>query len=186
VYVLHVAIGAFGFSGKYIAKRLLDRGHRVRTMTNGKKPVDPFQAKVEIHPLAFGDDKRLVESLKGATVFYNTYGVRFNHAKITHSGAIDNTLRLFAAAKAAGVERIVHISIANPSEDSGLGYLVCSVIGKLVGDVFLTRDEIKGLMADLLYVDAKPAGSTRLTEWAHKHSASLGREYASELARRLT
>jgi hypothetical protein len=66
----------------------------------------------------------------------------------------------------------------------GLGYLVSVVIGKLVNDVFVTREEIAGLMADLLYVDAPPAGNTRLTDWARDHAQSLGRRYASELARR--
>ena len=65
-----------------------------------------------------------------------------------------------------------------------LGYLACSVIGKLVGDVFITREEIEGLMADLLYVDAPPTGTTRLTDWARKHAATLGAAYASELGRR--
>lgn len=62
--------------------------------------------------------------------------------------------------------------------------MVCSVIGKVVGDVFITHEEIDGLMADLLYVDSSPAGTTSLTEWAREHHDELGREYASELARR--
>ena len=40
-----------------------------------------------------------------------------------------------------------------------LGYLASQVIGKLVGDVMITRDEIQGLMAERLYVDAPPAGT---------------------------
>ena len=51
-------------------------------------------------------------------------------------------------------------------------------------DVTITREEIAGLMANLLYVDAPPAGMTRLTEWAAAHADLLGRRYASELARR--
>jgi NADH dehydrogenase len=39
-------------------------------------------------------------------------------------------------------------------------------------------------MAGLLQVDAPPAGTTRLTEWAAANAADLGRRYASELARR--
>lgn len=298
---LHVVTGAFGYSGKYIAKRLLEQGHRVRTITS-KQPVhDPFQGLVEHHPLAFANHSQLVASLRGATVLYNTYWVRFNHANFKHAEAVDNTIRLFKAAKEAGVKRVVHVSITNPSEESTLeyfhgkavleralvesglsytilrptvlfgkedilinniawalrklpvvgvfgdgsyrlqpiyvddlaqlaveqgaatenrvinaigpetfsyrelvatigsiigkqrpiisvspnvGYLACSVIGKLVGDVFITREEIEGLMADLLYVDAPPTGATRLTDWARKHAATLGAAYASELGRR--
>ena len=66
-----------------------------------------------------------------------------------------------------------------------VGYLVGWVLGKFVGDVMITREEIKGLMADLLHVDSPPAGVTRLTDWIRAHADSLGREYTSELARRI-
>ncbi len=65
-----------------------------------------------------------------------------------------------------------------------LGYLAGWMIGKAVGDVLITRDEIEGLMRDLLYVEAPPAGQTRLTDWAREHAARLGARYSSELARR--
>jgi NADH dehydrogenase len=54
-----------------------------------------------------------------------------------------------------------------------------------MGDVFVTREEIAGLMADLLYTPAPPAGSTRLTGWAAANKQTLGMHYASELARRV-
>jgi nucleoside-diphosphate-sugar epimerase len=66
----------------------------------------------------------------------------------------------------------------------GLGYLAGLLIGRLVGDVLITRDEIDGLMQDLLYTPAPPAGTTRLTDWAKAHADTLGQRYASELARR--
>ena len=50
--------------------------------------------------------------------------------------------------------------------------------------MIITRDEIDGLMGDLLYVDAPPAGRTALTEWITSHADTLGRCYTSELARR--
>ena len=65
-----------------------------------------------------------------------------------------------------------------------LGYLAGLLIGKLVGDVLITRDEIDGLMQDLLYTPSPPAGTTRLTDWAKAHADTLGQRYASELARR--
>ncbi len=64
------------------------------------------------------------------------------------------------------------------------GYAVSRVLGMLVRDVVITKDEIEGLMADLLYVDAPPAGTTVLTEWVKQHADTLGRHYTSELARR--
>jgi NADH dehydrogenase len=65
-----------------------------------------------------------------------------------------------------------------------VGYAAGWVIGKMVGDVMITREEIVGLMAELLYVQSPPTGSTRLTDWARERASSLGLRYTSELARR--
>ncbi len=298
---LHVVTGAFGYSGKYIAARLLQAGHRVRTLTNSTRRADPFGGRVEARPLRFADPANLAEALRGAAVFYNTYWVRFNYGGFSHSAAVDNTLKLFAACKAAGVGRVVHVSITNPSEDSPLeyfsgkarleraliesglshailrptvlfgkedilinniawclrrfpvfgvfgdgqyklqpiyvddlarlaveqgrerantvidaigpetftyrvlvreigtvigkprpiislppwmGYAAGWLLGKVTGDVMITRQEIKGLMQNLLYTISPPAGTTRLTDWARANAQTLGQSYASELARR--
>jgi uncharacterized protein YbjT (DUF2867 family) len=298
---LHVVTGAFGYSGKYIAKRLLKAGHEVRTLTNSPHRPHPFGDRVEARPFDFDSVEKLAESLRGAKVLYNTYWVRFNHKTFKHSSAVDNTLALFEAAQAAGVERVVHTSITNPSEDSPLeyfsgkavlekglresglshailrpavlfgpedilinniawalrrlpvfgvfgdgnyrlqpifvddyaklcvekgmsrenevvnaigpetftyrelaetigdligkqrrvigvppwlGFIAAWCMGKIVGDVLITREEIKGLMADLLYTDSAPMGATRLTDWILKNRDTLGRSYSSELARR--
>jgi uncharacterized protein YbjT (DUF2867 family) len=298
---LHVVTGAFGYSGKYIARRLLDEGRRVRTLTNSGDRVNPFAGQVEVRPYHFDDVPKLVDALRGAAVLYNTYWVRFNHADFKHSTAVENTLALFDAAKQAGVGRVVHVSITNPSEaspleyfrgkarleralrESGLsyailrpavlfgredilinniawalrrlpvfgvfgdgqyrlqpiyvddlaslavehgrqaadttidaigpetftyrelvrqigtiigkprpivpvppsvGYLAGWLLGRLMGDVLLTRAEIEGLMQGLLAAESPPAGRTKLTDWARERSDTLGRHYASELARR--
>ncbi len=298
---LHVVTGAFGYSGKYIAARLLKEGRRVRTLTDSLQRVNPFADKVEAQPYNFDDVPALVESLRGAAVLYNTYWVRFNSADFKHSIAVENSLKLFQAAKEAGVRRVVHTSITNPSLDSPLeyfsgkarleqaliesglpyailrpavlfgkedilinniawtlrhlpvfgvfgdgsyrlqpiyvddfaalavdqghkkknviieaigpesftyrdlvlmigtvigkrrpvlyvppvlGYAAGSIIGRLMGDIMITRDEIAGLMQDLLFTQAPPAGATRLTAWARLNAAELGAHYASELARR--
>ena len=298
---IHAVTGAFGYSGKYIASRLLDKGHTVITLTNSPDRASPFGSEVQAYPFNFDNPGQLAESLKGVSVLYNTYWVRFNHKTFTHADAVRNTIIMFNAAKEAGVRRIVHVSITNPSEIShleyfsgkgrleralvelgvsyailrpavlfgkedilinniawvlrtlpvfgvfgggqyrlqpiyvddlaalaveqgskrsniiieaigpetftyrelaqdigriigkkrpivsvppALGYAVATVIGKVVNDVFVTREEIDGLMADLLYVDAPPAGTTKLTDWAKARADSLGRHYSSELARR--
>lgn len=297
----HAVTGAFGYSGKYIAKKLIDKGYKVITLTNSRDRRNSFGSSIEVHPFNFDDPVKLEESLRGVSVLYNTYWVRFNHRSFTHADAVKNTLILFEAAKKAGVKRIVHISITNPSPDSPLeyfsgkarlekaliesgmsytvlrptvlfgkedilinniawglrhlpvfgvfgdgkyrlqpiyvddladlavkhgkesenliinatgpetftyrelvektgeiigkkrpvvsvppfiGYAAGWIIGKIVKDVMITREEIKGLMADLLYVDSPPTGITKLTEWAKRHSDTLGMKYTSELARR--
>ncbi len=298
---LHVVTGAFGYSGQYIARRLLDKGQTVRTLTDSPDRENPFGGRVAAVPYDFGNPARLAESLRGADVLYNTYWVRFNRAGFSHAEAVDNTRRLFAAAQRAGVPRVVHVSITNPSEDSPLeyfagkarleralmesglsyailrptvlfgkedilinniawmlrrlpvfgvfgdgayriqpvyvddlarlaveqgesqencvvnavgpetftyrelvrtigtligrprpvlsvpprcGYWFAATLGKLLGDVVVTREEIAGLMAGLLHVDTPPTGVTRLTEWVAQHAATLGVRYANELARR--
>ena len=65
-----------------------------------------------------------------------------------------------------------------------VGYFAGTILGTMMGDVLITWEEILGLMDDLLYVDSPPTGSTRLTDWVAEHSETLGRHYASELARR--
>ena len=297
----HVVTGAFGYSGKYIARRLLDCGHEVITLTNSLQRANPFGGLLKAYPFNFDNPRKLAESLCGVSVLYNTYWVRFNHKTFRHADAVKNTLTMFEAAKAAGVERIVHVSITNPSEDSPLeyfrgkarleralidsgisyailrpavlfgkedilinniawalrrlpvfgvfgdgqyrlqpiyvddlaslaveqganrdnvvidaigpetftyrrllevvgdmigkkrrivsvppwvGFAVGWILGKLVGDVMITREEIKGLMSGLLCVESAPTGVTRLTDWIPEHARSLGRKYTSELARR--
>ncbi len=299
---LQVVTGAFGYSGKYIASCLLDAGYTVRTLTNSVHRANPFNGRVEASPYSFDDPPRLVDVLRGADVLYNTYWVRFDTQDFQHASAVENTYQLFKAAREAGVKRVVHVSITNPSEDSRLGYFkgkallekalresglpytilrpavlfgkedilinniawtlrhlpifgifgdgtyrlqpiyvddlaglaveqgsatknriidaigpetftyrelvttigwligrnrpVISVspdfgywagrfIGRLAGDVLITRDEIAGLMQDLLYTQSPPTGTTRLTDWVRQHASTLGLHYASELRQRL-
>ena len=118
-----VVTGAFGYSGRYIAELLLARGRRVRTLSNTARPGHPLAGAVETRPLCFDDPAALEESLRGADTLYNTYWVRFNHGDaFCHGEAVENSRILFAAARRAGVSRVVHVSITNPSLDSPLEY----------------------------------------------------------------
>jgi len=119
---MHVVTGAYGYSGKRIARRLLERGHRVKTLTNSPQRENPFGTRIEALPFNFDEPEKLKESLRGAAVLYNTYWVRFNHTTFGHASAVENSFVLFEAAKEAGVERIVHVSITNPSLGSTLEY----------------------------------------------------------------
>lgn len=298
---VHAVTGAYGYSGKYIAQRLLDQNETVITLTNSVSRANPFGDRIKAFPFDFDQPGLLAERLKGISVLYNTYWVRFNHRLFKHADAVQNTLTLFDAAKRAGVQRIVHVSITNPSQatpleyfrgkavlenaltasgishailrpavlfgkedvlinniawvlrrlpifgvfgdgryrlqpiyvddlaalavelgkdrrnavvnaigpetftyrelagrigeligksrpivpvPARLGHMVGRMLGMLVGDVVITKDEIDGLMDDLLYVNSPPTGTTVLTAWVKKHADTLGRKYTSELARR--
>ena len=119
---IHTVTGAFGYTGRYIARQLIDAGYEVHTLTN-KAPIDNlFNDKIRIHPIYFDNAEELINSLRGTAVLYNTYWVRFNHKNFSFAQAVDNSAKLFDAAKRAGVKRVVHISITNPSIDSPLEY----------------------------------------------------------------
>ena len=113
--------GAFSYTGKYITKQLLERGEEVVTLTNHPNRPNPFNGQVKTFPLDF-EEASMTKSLQGADVLVNTYWVRFDKGENTQPRAVENTRKLVNAAKAAGVKRIVHVSIANPSADSRLPY----------------------------------------------------------------
>lgn len=117
-----VVTGAFSFTGRHIARRLLAQERRVRTLTRRPQPPGTEDIKVDIAPLQFTDRAALVESLRGADTLYNTYWVRFRHGKVGFGNAVANTRTLLGAAAEAGVRKVVHISVSNPSMDSHLDY----------------------------------------------------------------
>jgi NADH dehydrogenase len=120
---MRVAVtGAFGYSGRYIAHRLLAAGHGVITLTNSLRRDNPFGGKVRAFPFHFDQPEQLTKSLEETDVLVNTYWVRFDHRLFTHGQAVANTKVLFQAAKNAGVRRIVHLSITNPDIHSALPY----------------------------------------------------------------
>jgi uncharacterized protein YbjT (DUF2867 family) len=119
---LDVVTGAFGYTGKYITRRLLEAGRKVRTITGHPHRENCFGNQIEVAPMDFSDRAGLIRSLQGASVFYNTYWVRFNRGGVTFDEAVANSRALIQAAREAGIRRIVHLSIANPSLDSRLPY----------------------------------------------------------------
>src|SRR5689334_22336152 len=105
--------GAFSYTGRFIARRLLEDGRRVRTLTNhSHRPgAEDLEAAVEVEPLRFDDRSRLIASLRGVDVLYNTYWVRFPHGGLDFDLAVANTRILISAAEAAGVRKFVQVSV---------------------------------------------------------------------------
>ncbi len=297
---LNVVTGAFSYTGKYITRRLLSMGEIVRTLTGRTDCENLFGYQVSASPFNFDNPSQLTKSLQGATTLYNTYWIRSPRGQVTFDKAVENTKTLIKAAEEAGVCRIVHVGITNPSEESpfpyfrgkalvekaithsklsyaiirptvifgaegilinniawllrrfpifavfgqgdyqiqpvfvedvaeiavstghkddnivmdavgpeiftfdelvrlitnkihsrakivhlrpGLALLIAKFIGYLVRDVVVTKDEIDGLMSNLLVSEGPPAGHTRLSEWLDQNSDSVGTKYVSELAR---
>lgn len=295
---IHAVTGAFGYSGRHITDLLLSQGKRVRSLTGHPDRPDPFGGRVEVRRFEFDEPARLRDALSGVQVLYNTYWVRFAHGGTDHNLAVERSRRLFRAAAEAGVERIVHVSITNPSLDSPLPYfkgkaeveqalaatchshavlrpavffggrdvlinniafllrrlpvfgvapggyglqpihvedmarlaveqgesrttvtidavgpevlgfdelvhlvrraigsralvtpvppwlllLASRLLGRIVGDVVLTADEVAGLTTNLLVSKAPPTAPSRFTDWLGRHADELGRAWANELA----
>jgi uncharacterized protein YbjT (DUF2867 family) len=118
---LDIVTGAFSYSGAAIASELLRRGHQVRTLT-GHPGRMPGGSPIESRPLDFSSEAQLTASMAGAHTLYNTYWVRFGRGRVNHELAVANSKMLFAAAARAGVQRIVHVSITNPSLTSPDSY----------------------------------------------------------------
>lgn len=111
--------GATGYSGAFITRRLLESGRSVRTLTRETAGVG---APVEAFPYRFDDPDRMAEAFRGVDTFYNTYWIRFGRGPANHDVAVRNSRALIDAAAAAGVRRIVHVSIMNPSPVSPYSY----------------------------------------------------------------
>jgi NADH dehydrogenase len=297
---IDVVTGAFGYSGRYISERLLRAGRQVRTLT-AHPGTWTGPGSVEVHPYRFEDPAALTASLRGVDTLYNTYWARYAHGGTTYAEAVRNSRTLIGAAVDAGVRRLVHISITNPSHDSfyayyrgkaaiedtvrasglshaivrptvlfggddilvnniawlarrfpvfavpgdgryrlrpvatadladlcvrlagedtdttvdavgpesfafedlvaavaaavgtrcrivhgpvGLVALALPVIGLLTRDVVLTRDELRGLMAEYVHVDGDATCPTRLSDHLAARGRELGATYQSELSRR--
>jgi NADH dehydrogenase len=119
---MNAVTGAFGYTGKYITRRLLMLGESVLTLTGHPGRSNEFGASVEAFPFRFDDPAAMAESLCGVRVLYNTYWIRFDHGTTTYDRAVANTRALIRAAEIAGVKRVVHISITNPDPESPLPY----------------------------------------------------------------
>jgi uncharacterized protein YbjT (DUF2867 family) len=297
---MDLVTGAFGYIGKYITRELLARGQTVKTITTHPEKPNPFGGMVEAASYHFDDPQALTRHLEGCETLYNTYWVRFNYRQWSFDRALENTKTLFQCAKKAGVRKIIHISVTNPSETDELPYykgkayqekelrelgvdhtivrptlvfgkediLVNNIawtirrfpivpifgsgtyqvqpvfvedlaaiaveagraegsaaidaigpetytyvaflqliareldrkvafvhvspsagifLGKLIGllvrDVILTKDELRGLMRNKLTSNGVPNGRTLFSDWLRNNKHSIGKEYTSELKR---
>jgi uncharacterized protein YbjT (DUF2867 family) len=119
---MDVVTGAYSYTGRAIAEELLRRGRRVRTLTRRPASGDPLEGRIDAAPLQFQDQSALQQALAGAETLYNTYWVRYARGATTFERAVANTRTMLEAAETAGVRRVVHVSVTNPTLDSPLPY----------------------------------------------------------------
>ncbi len=94
----------------------------MRTLSFHPDRPHRLQKSVQALPYRFDEPAALAHSFEGVSTLYNTYWVRFDHGRATFEQAVGRSRALFIAAREAGVERIVHLSITNPSISSPLPY----------------------------------------------------------------
>ena len=119
---MDIVTGSFGYIGKYITRKLISSGKRVKTITTHPDKPNPFGNDVKAYPYSFDNPELLISILKGCDTLFNTYWVRFNYGKGSFETALRNTNILFESARKAGIRKIVHISVTNPSESDALPY----------------------------------------------------------------
>ena len=119
---IDVVTGATGYTGRYITQELLDSGRQVRSLSAHPDRPNPFGNRVQVKPYQWTDPAALAASLDGVDTLYNTYWIRVAKGGMTHGLVVRRLTMLFEAARSAGVRRIVHLSITNPSLDSPLPY----------------------------------------------------------------
>jgi hypothetical protein len=55
------------------------------------------------------------------------------------------------------------------------------LLGYLLRDVLLTREELRAMMGGLADSNGPTTGEVAISEWLDAHGDALGREYANEL-----
>lgn len=118
---LDAVTGAFSFTGRAIATRLLAEGREVVTLVRRDGP-NPFGNRIRTAPMALDDPAALEAALDGVDTLYNTYWIRFERGALTFDAVVERSHRLIEAARRSGVRRLVHISVVNASERGPTAY----------------------------------------------------------------
>lgn len=296
-----IVAGGIGFTGRYIVRRLLlDKNRKIIALTSHINRKHEFGNRIKVRSYNFDNYKTLLKTLEGTTCVFNTYWVRFNYKNVSFKDATKNSKLLVDASIEAGVERFIHISVINPSQNyhyeyfrgkrevekyikkSGLSYailrpallfgneeillnnitwlirkygiffifgsgkykvtpvyvddvaneavkqaklkknivedaigpetyefeelvrsiaktinkplnvyhlnnvlitLVSKFLSFTVNDPIVTADEMKVVLDNTLYSNAKPIGTTKFSKWLEQHKTTFGTEYHSEVER---
>jgi NADH dehydrogenase len=115
-----VVTGAFGQTGHAIATRLLAAGRPVRTITRAPASLDTTGQVPVIAP-TFDDAVALTASLRGCRVLYSAIWTRFGR-RGSYDPIVRDIATLFDCARAAGVERIVKVTVATRPDALDLPY----------------------------------------------------------------
>ncbi len=95
------------------------------------------------------------------------------------TGPESYTYEEFVRLIAAAIGKKVRFMRVSPE----IGILMGKLVSVFVGDVILTKNELRGLMNNLLTSEDTPNGPTRFSDWLTDNRQTIGQSYTSELAR---
>jgi NADH dehydrogenase len=129
----------------------------------------PGTGRYRLRPVAVEDVAELCVRLGGSTedVVLDAVG--------PETFTFEELVRLIARTIGSRA-RIVHLPPA-------LALSAAWAIGRVVADVLVTRDELEGLMAELVTTHGPATGTRSLREWLARNAGVVGTRYASEIAR---
>jgi uncharacterized protein YbjT (DUF2867 family) len=114
--------GALGFTGRAIARLLIDEGRQVVTLTRRPYLPNPFGERLRVVPVDYRQPRAIAATLDGVDTLYNTAWLRFERGEHTFAEQVDRTAILMEAALSAGVRHVVHVSVVGADPASPLRY----------------------------------------------------------------
>lgn len=145
---LITVFGGTGFLGRHIVKRLAKAGYRLRIAT--RRPNEALFLKtngtpgqIEIVQANIRDDASTKAALSGADGVVNAVGILFESGKQKfHALQAEGAARIGEAAKAEGIEAMVHISAIGADANSASLYAQSKAAGEAAITAALPQSHI--------------------------------------------
>ncbi|HEY1447180.1 MAG TPA: complex I NDUFA9 subunit family protein [Caulobacteraceae bacterium] len=134
---LATVFGGSGFLGTQVVRTLAKRGHRVRVAV--RRPGHAYRlpmlgdvGQIEIVQANIRDDASVARALDGAEVCVNAVAVLYESGRQTFEALhVEGAARVASAAKAAGADRLIHISALGANAESPAAYARSKAAGEV-------------------------------------------------------
>jgi NADH dehydrogenase len=129
-------IGASGFIGRYVVKRLASRGDVIAAITRNTDSGQSLQPMGDVGQIArfranITDEKRLMAAIAGSDMVVNLAGILYERgAQLFEAVHHEGARRVGRIAAALGVKRVVHISALGAAADSPSRYARSKAAGE--------------------------------------------------------
>lgn len=140
---LATVFGGSGFIGRHLVRRLAAEGWRVRVAVRDPVAAEFLRTAGEVGqvvPMAADvtSERSVAEAVRDAQAVINLVGILYERGAATFQAIhVEGARRVAAATKAAGAERLVHISALGAAEDAPSAYARSKAAGeRAVREVF--------------------------------------------------